>query len=175
MGTNLINTKGNNFQLIRRRHHEPRIQVLMEFVKNPRYIFYVHHQDPEIMEKLEAFVSEKKCVYTPCLGLSQLICDFSHLGTFDATFVESKDLLEISTPIKTTLLLKTNGSPESPIFFENGKRYVKELLPIKMRPDRVVEEYSEVIYEENGKSIKARVKRAYKIHIHGHDEYITFF
>lgn len=176
MGTNLINTKDNKFfTLVKKPNHEPRIQVLMEFVKNPKYIFYVHHRDPEVMEKLEAMVSEKKCVYTPCLGLSQLICDFSYIGTFDAILVESNDFLEISTPIKATLLKKINSPAEPPIIFESGKKYVKELMPIRMRPDRVVEEYSEVIYEETGKSIKARVKEAYKIQINGHDEYITFF
>ncbi|NLJ37176.1 MAG: CRISPR-associated protein Cas5, partial [Candidatus Atribacteria bacterium] len=37
MGLNHINTKGNAWQLISKKNHEPRTQIRTEFLKSPRY------------------------------------------------------------------------------------------------------------------------------------------
>ncbi len=45
-------------------------------------------------------------------------------------------------------------------------------MPIRMNPDRVVEIYDDMIYEPDGKTIKAKVKTYYRLE---NGENITFF
>ncbi|MEO0272700.1 MAG: type I-B CRISPR-associated protein Cas5b [candidate division WOR-3 bacterium] len=178
MGTNLINTKDGYFKPVKRAKREPRIQVLMEFIKEPRYTIYVYHTDEKIMEKLEQNLISHKTYYTPSLGLSQLLCNFAYNGTYHAEPIESDEFLDIKTPVLISNLKPLQGSncSSQSIEFESGKKYLKEMIPIEMNSDRIVKKYEEVIFEETGKTIRARVKRAYRLkNEDGEEEFITFF
>jgi len=156
MGINLINTKDFNWQPIRTKYHDPRTQIRTEFLKDPYFRIYVSHEDSRILKVLEQNLIEHKSVYSVSLGLSELLADFKYVGVIEAE--ELKDVCaEISTPIVASNLL------DSGIAIEQGKKYFKEKMPLRMNSDRVVEVYEEVIYEPDGKAIKARLKICYKI------------
>lgn len=156
MTQNLINTKDNYWIPIKKEGHEPRTQIRFEYLKDPHFRIYFHHIDVEIYESLKQNLINHKSVYTPCLGISELIADFM--------FIEESSVLEKSNgdefiDIYTVIPL----DKETKINFEAGKKYFKERIPIEMKPGRIVTEYSEVLYEMDGKPIKAKVKNAIKL------------
>lgn len=158
LGINHINTKDNNWTLIRKKGHEPRTQIRTEFLKDPKYRVYVYHKDKSIYNNLHDYLRAHKSVYTPCLGLSELISNFSFVGEYSLKeFNESETLIASAVPVSNLL-----GHSDS-ITFEAGKKYYKERIPIEMTPERIVTEYGEVIYEAEGKPIKVKLKRFWEL------------
>jgi len=157
MGLNLIDTKVG-LQL--KRH----TQIRTEFVKNPHYRIYFHHKEPQVINHLIELLKNHQSVYTLALGLSELLANFQYIGTFEAEKLSPAEPLDIVTAIAENNLAELKIEP--------GKKYIKERLPIVMTPERVVEEYQEVIYETSGKPLKARVNTCWKLRS---GEHITFF
>jgi CRISPR-associated protein Cas5h len=151
MGINLINTKGNYWQPVKKKNHEPRTQIRTEFLKDPCFRIYAAHEDEKVFNKLSQSMKEHKCVYTVSLGLSEMLADFKFVGIFESEESHS-GLTEVSTPIRDDNL-HTDGLVIGP-----DTKYFKEKMPIRMNPDRVVDIYDDVVYEPNGRTIKALVK-----------------
>lgn len=166
MGINLINTKGNYWQPVKKKNHEPRTQIRTEFLKDPCFRIYVSYVDGKLFDRLEQNIKEHKSIYSVSLGLSELLADFRFKGIFDADQITDGQLAELFTPISAINLQKNE------IEIEANKKYFKEKMPIRMNPDRVVEIYDDMIYEPDGKTIKAQVKTYYKLE---NGENITFF
>jgi CRISPR-associated protein Cas5h len=148
MGINHVNTKGNFWIPVKKGTHEARTQIRTEFLKNPSYRFYVHHEDADIFEKLVENVKSHKTVYTISLGLSELLADFRYVGMFD--FVE-----RFNEEGEIVTVIPVNALDDYGIVFEEGKQYFKERIPVEMTSERVVERYEDVIFEVQGKSIHA--------------------
>ncbi len=165
IGINLINTKDNNWQLVRKKFHEPRTQIRTEFLFQPSFTIFVNHDDVSVFEKLIISTKEHRCIYSVSLGLSELLANFEFAGLFEFEEYEN-DIVEISTPLLMSNIL------DNFIEFETGKKYLKEKIPVKMNSNRKVEEYEEVIYEPQGGTIKAKVKKYQKLE---DGTIITFF
>lgn len=165
MGVNHINTKGNYWVPIKKGTHEARTQIRTEFLKNPTYRLYVHHEDEDLFNRLIENVKSHKTVYTLSLGLSELLADFKYVGLMD--FVQrDKEEGEIVTVIPMNLV-DSYG-----IVFEEGKQYFKEKIPVEMTSERIVERYEDVIFEIQGKSIYARTHTCWEAE---NGERIVFF
>ncbi len=165
MGINLVNTKDNRyFLLIKKKNHEPRIQIFTEFVKLPKYRVYFWHQDNKILDKLITMIKSHQSFYTVSLGLSELLADFNFIGIYEAQEVKNSKA-EINTIISMSNLLDKH------IEIQPDKKYFKEKIPIKMTHERVVEIYDDVIFELEGKTIKALLKTFYQLE---NGENITF-
>jgi len=165
MGINLINTKSNYWQLVKTKHHEPRTQIKAEFLKKPCFRIYVYHEEEKIFNNLLQSIKEHKCVYSVSLGLSELLADFKFIDIFEAREMKN-EIVELSTPIVASNLVNNE------LKFETNKEYFKEKMPIKMNPERVIEIYDDVIYEPDGRTIRAKVKTYYKL---GNGENVAFF
>lgn len=158
LGINLINTKGNNWIPVRKSGHEPRTQIRTEFIKDVKFRVYTFHTDEEIYKTLRENLREHKSFYTPSLGLSELLCNFSYLGE-----IRVMEKGEKETTIHSVIPISQLADRKESIVFEEGKKYFKERLPIEMTPKRIVTEYGEVIYEAEGKTIKAVPKRFWEL------------
>lgn len=165
MGINLINTKGNYWRPVKKKNHEPRTQIRTEFLKDTCFRVYVADEDDNVFNKLCQSIKEHRSVYSVSLGLSELLADFRFVGIYEAE-EKHNEFAELSTPITASNLMD-NG-----LEIEANKKYFKEKMPIRMNPDRVVEVYDDVIYEPDGKTIKAKVKTYYRLE---NGENITFF
>lgn len=115
------------------------IQVPVEMVKEPIYRFYVTG-DADILDKLEKFVSNKECYYTPCLGITEFIATFNYIGTYEAVAVKKPE--KIASMVY--LLPGTN------LVFENGQKIFRETHAISMNESRRATQYSEIAYEADG-------------------------
>ncbi|NCO27646.1 MAG: type I-B CRISPR-associated protein Cas5 [Caldisericum sp. CG2_30_36_11] len=167
MGINLINTKGNFWQPVKRGSHEARTQIRTEFLKHPAYRVYFMHKDQNLMKDLKNMLQFHKTVYTVSLGLSELLADFKYSGPFSVDVVDSTDNPTDITTIIPLSLIDKNG-----ITFEEGKKYFKERIPVDMTQDRVVKRYENALMEISGKSIKAKLKKYWQTE---NGECITFF
>jgi len=147
MAENLIKTE-SDFKKMNRIHN--RTQIRFEFLKEPSFKVYFTHSDKKFYEKVKSLLSEHKCVYTPCLGLSELIANFRYEGEFDYETINSGEEAVFNTAIPESKLNK--------IDFQDGLEYISEKQPIEMDEDRCVLEYDNVIFERRAKSISASLK-----------------
>lgn len=154
---NLINTKDGYWIPVRRGRHEPRTQIRFEFLKEPKFRVYCSHNDAEIYSELKRNLRNHKTVYTPYLGISELIGDFAFVE--ESTIIEKLNG-EGFTEICTAVPLDTITEPQ---LLRPGWKYFKERVPTEMLPGRIVTEYREVLYEIQGKPIKAKAKNALRL------------
>lgn len=150
---NYINTKqGLIFADIKT---NPRVQVQAEFLKDVKYRIYVSLNDNELMENLFSNLQEHKAVYTPCLGISECIANFSlaYDEIFNLNSVRGDDV-EIDS-----VILKNTGD----LVIESGKKYGTIKSPGFMNSERVVLKFLEYYYEKEGNSIKVHNCNYYNI------------
>jgi CRISPR-associated protein Cas5h len=166
MGLNLINTKGNYWIPYGNKYHEPRTQIRTEFLKEPHFRIYFTHEDENISGKAAKLLEEHKSVYTVSLGLSELLADFEYKGIYDAEYISDGALIDLATPVLFSNMVSDR------LEIEEGKKYFKEKMPIVMNAERVTEKYDDVIFESQGKSIKASVNSYCRLE---NGENIAFF
>jgi len=147
MGINLINTK-NNVWWLEERREGARTPIRFELLSNPHYRVYISHSDESVMEKLADFLRNHRTFFTLTLGLSEFIADFKLEGIFEGT-EEQNGKAEFFT------ILPLRKVPAEGFYIEGGRKYLKERIPISMRETREVDEYDDVLYEAEGKSITA--------------------
>ena len=143
---NYINTKKS--LVLSEIQTDPRVQVQADFLKDVKYRIYVSLDNRNLMEELFLNLNEHKSVYTPCLGISECIADFSLV--YD-DFFNLKKLNGDNVNINS-IILKSMGD----LIIESGKKYGIVKSPAFMNSERVVSKFLEYYYEENGNSIKLK-------------------
>lgn len=132
-----------------------RTQIKFEFVKDPCYRIFIRHNDNSINDKIINMIKEHKSVYTPYLGITEHIANFSYVGVYSGELTRKEDFVRIDSAIPKKNIVE--------IDFENGHEYLLEDMPVEMNNDRVVSEYSSILFERNGKWINAKVNEFYKL------------
>lgn len=165
IGINFLETKGKNLRIpMSDKNLQPRTQIRTEFIKNPKFRIYVYHKEKELFENLVEKIKNHETVYTVSLGLSELIANFSFVGLFDFENISDGKPVDLNSVFTIENLLEPK--------IEEGKKYFKDKIPIIMTQDRVVKKYDYVIFEPDGKTIKAKVKNYCKLE---NGENIVFF
>jgi CRISPR-associated protein Cas5h len=160
IGENLIDTKSAvKMHLIKNR-----TQIRFELVKDPRYRIYFSHSDKKFYKNLADLLINHQSVYTPCLGLSELVCNFGFVGEFGLNSL-GEELQTIDSVVPGKCLLGTE--------IETGKEYFSEVMPGVMGENRQVTDYNEILFERNGKKIKAKAKELWEVE-NGERERIVF-
>jgi len=161
IGENLIDTKtALKMHLIKNR-----TQIRFEFVKDPKYRIYFSHSDEKFYEKVEEMLSSHQSVYTPCLGLSEHICNFEYVGEYER-MAAGEEIQEIDSVVPGKFIQETE--------FEEGKEYFSEVMPCEMGKAREVTDYREILFERNGKSIRAKASGLWVLENGGSSERILF-
>jgi CRISPR-associated protein Cas5h len=153
---NLINTKGGYWVPVKKPRHEPRTQIRFEYLKEPKFRVYFSHTNPDIHISLKQNLENHKSIYTPYLGITECIADFRFV--IECSVYErlnGRELIDVHTILPVSFLQKMNLQP--------GNKYFKERIPTEILPGRIVTEYREVLYEVEGKMIKAKVKEALRL------------
>ena len=155
---NLINTKGQGgshlFLLIKKKGHEPRTQIRTEYVKDPRYRIYFHHQDQTIYDKLKENLNQHTSFYTPSFGLSELLANFKYQGEVLVTPKSAVDWVNIISLVPESFLIDQQS-----VKLEPGVELFQVMVPMDMDPQRVVNCYERVFFERTGKAHSYRVKQ----------------
>lgn len=132
-------------------------QIRYEFLKDPRYTLYFSHSDSEIYETLKQHLEEHTSIYTPYLGISELIANFEYLGEFETNEVTGNGSVEINS-----VLPKKHITTDSIELTDNAE-YFNVRMPNRMTNKRVTEEYIEIIFERNGQPIKAKPDKYWQL------------
>jgi len=149
-----------------------RTQIRFEFLKNPKFRIYFHHTDKVIFLKTRDFLRQHKCVYTPCLGLSEHIANFSFVGEYGCTEVKgNKVVVPIHSVIPLSDEVPVKIDFKYPKEYKEPEEYFSEILPVEMDENRTLLEYCKTLYELNGKSIHAGIETFWKL---DNDENIVF-
>ncbi|MBC7081817.1 MAG: type I-B CRISPR-associated protein Cas5 [Thermoplasmatales archaeon] len=152
---NLVNTsKGFLLWDIK---ENPRSPTPFEFLKEPYYRIYVWIKDKEIYGKLKKYLEEHKSVFTPYMGLSELIANFKFVGEFDV-YKKTATGDYVESVIKKDDDLKINVD-----CLEEGMRWIVESIPFYMDNSRKVLDYIQVIFEQNGRPLKVSDGLIYRI------------
>lgn len=155
MNINLIKTdEGFFLRDIRKNHRSP---TPYEMIKNPRYRIYVCLQDENIYKKLKDCLENHKSVFTPYLGISEFIANFEFVGEYNQLKAKKENQSIIHSVLKKKDF-KINIDK-----LEEQMRWSREIIPVYMNDERVVEEYSEILFEQNGNPITVKDCQFYEI------------
>ena len=151
MGLNLINTKKSYNRI------EERTQIKTEFLKDPAFRIFFSHDEPGLYSDLKRLLKAHSSFYTVSLGLSENIADFNYMGEYEVCGETSESYQGVTSVINLKQLEKGD------IDFSVEGEYFTENIPFWMTKERQVLEYSEVIFERNGKPVHAKPKMLFSI------------
>lgn len=154
LSENLIDTKSAHMMS----RIKNRTQIRFELLKDAKFRIYLGHKETELYQILRTYLSEHKCVYTPCLGLSELIANFEFIGELNC---EIRNEIEDFVKIDSVIPIRSDSNLK--IDFEDGGEYFHETLPIEMEEDRTLREYCKVVFERNGAPIFAKPDKYWEL------------
>ena len=127
-----------------------RTQIEYELLKYPKFRIFLRHRDARIMEELTQRIKAVNHHFTPYLGLSQFTAMVEFVRATNAISMTTEEgFTSICTAVN---LSKLETNP--PIKFEKDNAfYATDTLPMVMRRDRVVTDYSEILIERTTKPI----------------------
>jgi len=127
-----------------------RTQIEYELLKYPKFRIFLRHRDARIMKELTQRIKAVNHHFTPYLGLSQFTAMVEFVRATNAISMTTEEgFTSICTAVN---LSKLETNP--PIKFEKDNAfYATDTLPMVMRRDRVVTDYSEILIERTTKPI----------------------
>lgn len=133
-----------------------RTQIEYELLKHPKFRIFLRHTDATIMEELTQRIKAVNHHFTPYLGLSQFTAMVEFVRATNAISMTTEEgFTSICTAVN---LSKLETSP--PIQFEKDNAfYATDTLPMVMRRDRVVTDYSEILIERTTKPILVNTRK----------------
>ena len=152
---NLINTANRPFFNLYNQDN-PRKQIPYEYVRDPKYRIYLGLKGGDIFDSLLENLRQHKTIYTPFLGLSEHIANFKFRGQYEPIKKEEVE-------VKVDSVLPKNKVEVNLKDIEKGMRWVVENIPLYMNEERIVEEYTEVIFDSNGNSISLKETEYFEV------------
>ena len=142
--------------------------TLMEFVDRPRYRLFVTHTNGELYDRLHELLRNGQSVYTPSLGIANLIASvrFVGEGRIKASKAEAVD----SVLPKSRFRGFGTPVPGRPNRLLEAGQYAVEMLP-----SRDVTVRDSVILDRNGTPIPAEVEGLSAIQYGEHTSHVVLF
>ncbi len=151
---NLINTKIAEM-MSRIKPKGGRTQIRFETLKDVKYRIYVEIFDIEKYKKLKELLENHKSIFSPCLGITEHLANFSFIGEYEYF----KENGEVSVDSVVSLEHVTKGNVE----FEGNKEYFSDTYALEMSDNREVLKYGEILIERTAKQIKVNKSLFIKI------------
>lgn len=136
-----------------------RTQIEFELLKDPSFRLFINLKDEVLFNELIDRVEKNRTYFTPYLGLSQFTATIEFKDLTKAKPLAGNVFQEVVTAVNLS-----NTDHNDPIQFDRSIdfKYTSDTMPVEMLRDRVVTEYSEVVMETNGKTIKIKSDKIYK-------------
>ncbi|WP_018963747.1 type I-B CRISPR-associated protein Cas5b [Coprothermobacter platensis] len=129
-----------------------RTQIPVEIIKDPYYCIYVRKLPQQIKEQLVTMLSEHRTVFTPYLGMSEMIANFKFIGEYEIEENNGSAVVDSIVPAKTIDVEKIR---------ENGNKLGKERIPFYLDANKKPLSYMDIAYDVNAKPIP--MKGSYSI------------
>jgi CRISPR-associated protein Cas5h len=126
-------------------------QIRYEFLKDVKYGIYFFHNDNTIYAAIKNALINHESIYTPYLGISELIANFQFIAEYEVEEIENTN-----ENISFKCVIPKGKLKDEKIIFEDDAEYFFVRMPNMLDKDRVVQEYVEVVFERNAlKGLKA--------------------
>lgn len=126
-------------------------QIRMEFLKDPMFEIFFHHEDYEVMDDFAKRLQAHKTVFTPYLGITECIANFEFL--WDKEVLPFEGVSDVLSAFRLSALREFK--------LKVGTGIVKESLPFFIDTQRVRQLGDEVIFNPHAQPIFAEVEEAY--------------
>jgi CRISPR-associated protein Cas5h len=132
--------------------------TMMEYVTDPCYRIYFWHQDQKLIYDLLHHLQNKTSVYTPVLGLAHCLANYKFLGHFNAKPFKKMELIHSVIPKSQLLNIDSTH-------WENNEIHIQEqdMYPLEMNTKREVTKRDSILFDINGKPVKAEINDGLKI------------
>lgn len=151
---------GINLRPNRDRYKDNPKPTLIEFVRDPHYRVFFYHHDEVLQTNLRRALESHSSVFTPSLGLANLMADFEWIGESTATQMSSGLPVDINSIIPRSQF-KTFGEMKEADIIEQS------MFAIEMDSERNVTERDDIVFDRNGNLIHAIVSHYYKTDDYG--------
>lgn len=137
----------------------PHTQATVEVLLNPSYRIYYPESNPRFDDLLQ-MIKDHKSYYTPFLGSSEFIANFKFIDLAKMVLVTSpSEFIEIHSIVPSNALDTTQRD----YIDLNNKMIEIANMPNTMKPERVVLEYINVLYNPKAESLLVKPEKFYRI------------
>lgn len=144
----------------------------MEYVYSPKYRIFFTHTNEALFEELEVHLKRHTSVYTPTLGLANLLSDFQLIGTAEA----KEQQLTQPTTIGIDSVIPREAFVRFDLLPEAGNEIIEySQFAVEMNTDREVTHRTDILIDRNGKPIRAVVNYFHTYQQNGSERKIILF
>jgi CRISPR-associated protein Cas5h len=140
--------------LSRLKENDNRKPTTIEYVYNPKYRIYFTHKDIDIYTQLKRHLENHTSVYTPTLGLANLLSCFRIIDEYDIEEKKSNASVSVSSVIPRKKFI---GFDENGLYKNENEIIEQSLYSVEMDQERNVTERDDVLLDRKGKNIQAFV------------------
>lgn len=151
--------------------NDNRKPTMIEYVYKPRYRIYIRHTNTDIIDLLSEQLKSHKSVYTPSMGLANLLSNFKWIGKYSSKTLQMT-LADIHTVIPKSLFV--DFDVEASFTYNNEILEVSQ-YSVEMDHERNVTKRDDILLDRTGKAIKSTVKMCNQINIDGNTINATLF
>jgi len=134
--------------------------TIMEYVYNPVYRIYFQHKNEEFYENVKRNLVSHTPVYTPTLGLANLISNFEFIGEFETSSKTSHEMVVISSVVPKK---KFMGFDSQNWLSSENEIIEQSMYPVEIDLERNITERDDVLFDRTAKPFKATVTEYYEI------------
>ncbi len=135
--------------------------TLMEFISRQKLRIYFQHKDNELTNNLSQHLKNHTSVYTPTLGLANLLADFNWVKECEwQEQSNTKQATEIHSIIPKNSFVKFDTDST---YYKGNQIVEVNQYALEMDMERNVTERDSMIFDRAGKSITAFVKKYWKV------------
>ena len=145
-------------KLGRLNENDNRKPTMIEYIFKPKYRIYFYHRNSELYNSVKGNLEKGLTVYTPTLGLANLLANIRYIGEFDAEKKVSENLVTISSVF-----------PKSKFkYFEyealkNNEIVEQSMYSIEIDMDRNIIERDDILMDRTAKEISAFFHEFYEV------------
>jgi CRISPR-associated protein Cas5h len=144
--------------------------TMVEMVYRPHYRIFVSHSDPSFMQALSEHIQAHTAVYTPTLGLANLLANFRWVGEWNADPVEADDFTLIRSVIPKSMFKGLR------VDFESNNQLVEVgQYAVEMDTDRNVTVREDVLFDRGGKPFWVKASSYYELNIDQQPYHVILF
>lgn len=140
--------------------NDNRKPTTMEYVYEPKYRVYFMHKCSDMTEGLNERLKNRQPVYTPTLGLANLISSFEWVSTYETEPVYPIQSISIHSVVPRKKLIRFDEKS----LFENSNEIVEQsLYAVEMDTERNVTERDDILLDRKANPIQTFVHDYYPI------------
>jgi len=153
--------------------NDNRKPTMVEFIYRPYYRIFFTHSDRQVYENMRTCLFSKQVVFTPTLGLANLLANYEWVGEYPFKPILSGGHLPVATVIPRRQLIQIDHSQA---FSRTGSRIMEiAQYALEMDPSRDVTDRDDIIFDQNGNALSAITKTPFEVELHGKHVIITLF